>query len=127
MELTTRAGKSVAPLGLAGRPGLEGGCVDAAFAAGLDYFFFYSGDCAAMLDGLAVLCRDCRDEVFIATGSESRDPQRLRAYRDETLRRLGAAALDIFFSNTSRRTTISTPCSPPMARSTNWSAGRTTG
>ena len=95
--MTTRAGKSVAPLGLAGRPGLEGGCVDAAFAAGLDYFFFYSGDCAAMLDGLAALCRDCRDEVFIATGGESRDPQRLRAYRDETLRRLGAAALDIFY------------------------------
>lgn len=70
MELTTRAGKPVASLGLAGRPELERGCVDAAFAVGLDYFF-YSDDCDAMMDGLAVLCRYHCDEVFIATGSES--------------------------------------------------------
>jgi len=50
-----------------------------------------------MMDGLATLCRYHCDEVFIATGSESRDPRRLRAYRDAILRKLGVNVLDIFY------------------------------
>ena len=69
MELTTRDGRAIKPLGLAGHPEMATACVPAAFAAGIDYFFFYSLDFESMLDELGDLCAEHRDEVVIATAS----------------------------------------------------------
>lgn len=97
MELTTRNGSAIKPLGLAGRPEMATACVPTAFAAGIGYYFFYSLDFETMLNGLGDLCAEHRDEVVIATGSEARDLGALRTYRDDVLRKLGIDALDIFY------------------------------
>ena len=97
MGLTTRNGQALKPLGLSACPDMEKACVPVAFAAGINYFFFYDLSYEPMLKGLKDLVVCHRDEMVIATGSESRDLDRLRTYRDDALRKLGIDALDIFY------------------------------
>ena len=97
MGLTTRNGQALKPLGLSACPDMEKACVPVAFAAGINYFFFYDLSYEPMLKGLKDLVVCHRDEMVIATGSESRDLDRLRTYRDDALRKLGIDVLDIFY------------------------------
>lgn len=97
MSLETISGQTVKPLGLSAYPDMEMACVPAAFDAGIDYFFFYNLNYELILKGLKKLCPKHRDRMVIATGSEARDVQELRTYRDDAMRKLGIDAIDIFY------------------------------
>lgn len=64
----------------------------------MNFFFFYGLNFSGMVQGLKRLLRRHRDEVFVATGTESRDPSQLRAYLDSVRRALGVDAIDLFFA-----------------------------
>ena len=97
MGLRTCNGQTLKSLGLSAYPDMEMACVTAAFEAGIDYFFFYNLNYELMLKGLKDLCPEHRDRMVIATGSESRDVQELRTYRDDVLRKLGIGTIDVFY------------------------------
>ena len=97
MDLRTNNGQIVNSLGLAAYPDMEMPCVTTAFEAGIDYFFFYNLNYELMLKELKKLCPAHRDKMVIATGSEARNMQELRTYRDDVLRKLNIDTIDIFY------------------------------
>ena len=96
--MRTLAGGAVQPLGLAGSPDMQSGFAPIAHRAGVNFFFFYGLNFSGMVDGLKRLLEQRRDEVFIATGTESRDTGEMRAYLDNVRRILGVDAIDLFFA-----------------------------
>ncbi len=97
-DLKTLAGEPVRPLGLAGAPDSQSGFASIARGAGANFFFFYGLDVDGMVDGVKRLLRRRRDEVFVATGTESRDPSRMRDYLDAVCETLDVDAIDLFFA-----------------------------
>ena len=97
-EFKTLAGHPVCPLGLAGNPDMGSACVDVAYQAGVNYFFFYSLQFQGLIVGLNRLVKGNRESVVLATGTESRDPAEMRGYFDQAGRRLGVEDIDIFFA-----------------------------
>ncbi|MDE2889570.1 MAG: aldo/keto reductase [Gemmatimonadota bacterium] len=96
-EMKTLAGEPVRPLGLAGAPDSQSGFAPIAYGAGVNFLFFYGLNVDGMVDGVKRLLRRRRDEVFVATGTESRDPTRMRDYLDAVRETLDVDAVDLFF------------------------------
>ena len=80
MEITTLSSRPASPLGLAGSPNMDPDCARLAHGAGVNYFFFYNLSFGALIKGLKPLLAERREEIVVATGSESRDPGALRRY-----------------------------------------------
>ena len=97
-KITTLLNQPVQPLGLAGNPNMEEGCVATAYDAGINYFFFYNQSYPVMISELKPLLRDNREAIVVATGSESRDPKTLRTYLDQVRRQLEIDAVDVFYA-----------------------------
>ena len=97
-EISTLAGGAVQPLGLAGSPDTQSGFAPVAHRAGVNFFFFYGLKFGGMVDGVKRLLRQRRNEIFVATGTEFRDPVEMRDYFDAARRALGVDAIDLFFA-----------------------------
>lgn len=97
-KLTTIAGDAVRPLGLAGSPDTRSGFASIAQQAGANFYFFYGLNFDGMIDGVRRLVRERREDVFIATGTESRDPHEMRVCIDAVCRALDVDAIDLFFA-----------------------------
>ncbi|MDA0747394.1 MAG: aldo/keto reductase [bacterium] len=96
--LKTAGGEAVRPLGLAGNPDTESRFVQTAYDAGVNVFFFYNMSFKGLTAGLGRLLKQERDRVFVATGTESRDPKEMNAYFERVRRVLGVDAVDVFFA-----------------------------
>ena len=68
----------------------------AALEAGVNLFFFYNLGFTGLVDGLVPPGR--RRDVFVATGSESRDPAEVEGCLSQVEERLGADRVDLFFA-----------------------------
>lgn len=77
---------------------MEPDCVQVAAAAGVNWFLFYDQTFAGLIEGLTRLLPDGRERVFIATGSENRDPRMLELCLDEARRRLDVDVIDLFLA-----------------------------
>ena len=97
-EMKTLAGEPVRPLGLAGAPDSQSEFASVANGSGVNFFFFYGLHFDGMVDGVNRLLRQRRDEVFVATGTESRDPSQMRDYLDAVRRALDVDTIDLFFA-----------------------------
>jgi aryl-alcohol dehydrogenase-like predicted oxidoreductase len=97
MQLTTRQGQKASILGLAGHQQINTDCIEVAFDARINYFFFYNLEFENFLDGLQSLLLTKQEQVLVATGSENRDIQSLRQYLDQVRRRLDIDGIDVFF------------------------------
>ena len=98
VKLKTIAGDAVRPLGLAGSPETQSGFASIAHGAGVNFFFFYGLNFGGMIDGVRRLVRERREDVFIATGTESRDPDEMRDYFDAVRKALSVDVVDLFFA-----------------------------
>ena len=97
-KITTLLNQPVQPLGLAGNPNMEAGCVTAAYDAGINYFFFYNQSYPILIDELKTLLCNNRESIVVATGSESRDPKTVHTYLDQIRRQLGVDVVDVFYA-----------------------------
>lgn len=97
MELITLNQKPASILGLAANEVMEQSCVNRAFAAGINYFFFYDLSFTNLLDGLKPLLTDNREAVMVATGSQSRSKSQLIQYLDKVRHYLKIDVVDLFF------------------------------
>src|SRR5262245_8533794 len=96
-RLTTLDGISASCLGLAAEPKQDPRCVHRAFAAGINYFFFYGPGNTSFIEDLATLVPRKREQIIIATGSGSRRVGGLRAARRKMTALLGTELIDVFF------------------------------
>ena len=96
-KITTLLNQPVQPLGLAGNPNMEEGCVTAAYDAGVNYYFFYNQSYPILIDELKSVLRDNRESIIVATGSESRNLKTLNSYLDQVRRQLEVEAVDVFY------------------------------
>ena len=98
VKITTLLNQPVQPLGLAGNPNMEKGCVTAAYDAGINYFFFYNQSYPTLIGELKSLLCDNRESIVVATGSESRNLKTLRTYLDQIRRQLEVDTVDVFYA-----------------------------
>src|SRR5262245_3026287 len=91
-------GNSVCPLALAAAPGQDARCVGRAFAAGLNFFFFYGPGNVPFIEQLALLAKKDRDRLVIATGSGARKNKSLLTVRRKITAALKTEIIDIFFA-----------------------------
>jgi aryl-alcohol dehydrogenase-like predicted oxidoreductase len=96
-RLITLDGTPASCLGLAAGPKQDPRCVDRAFAAGINYFFFYGPGNTSFIRKLAALVSQKREQIIVATGSGSRRVAGLRAARRKMTALLGIELLDVFF------------------------------
>ncbi|MDP6775996.1 MAG: aldo/keto reductase [Candidatus Latescibacteria bacterium] len=94
----TLSGTPHSRLGLGANPDTGDGFAEVAYAAGVNFFFFYNLSFTGMLDGLERLVRDSRESVILATGTEKRNPSDMRADLDEARSRLGVDVIDLFYA-----------------------------
>ena len=73
MNIQTLSGDAVSRLGLAGQKPMESACVEMAYQAGINYFFFYNLAYTRFLDGLKPVLKKARERVVVTTGSAARD------------------------------------------------------
>ena len=97
-KITTLTNRAVQPLGLAGNPNMEEGCVTTAYDAGINYFFFYNQSYPILIDELKSLLRANRESIVVATGSESRNLKTLNSYLDQVCHQLEVDTVDIFYA-----------------------------
>ena len=97
-KITTLLNQPAQPLGLAGNPNMEEGCVTTAYDAGINYFFFYNQSYPILIDELRSVLRDNRESIVVATGSESRNLKTLNSYLDQVRRQLEVEAVDVFYA-----------------------------
>lgn len=97
MDIVTQKGQPASILGLAVNQSIDVSCVIVAFEAGINYFFFYNFSDDNLLDGLKPLLTAKREELLVATGSESRDTHGLNQYLDKVRSRLNTDVVDVFF------------------------------
>ncbi|WP_088893973.1 aldo/keto reductase [Leptolyngbya ohadii] len=95
--LTTIQGNPVSRLGLATSYLKESGCWSLAVDSGINYLFFYALPKVELVQELKDTLAAQRESVFVATGSESRQPEHLREYFDPLRRSLGTNIIDAFF------------------------------
>ena len=95
--LTTLDGTPASRLGLAAGPKQDPRCVRQAFAAGINYFFFYGPGHTLFIEELAALLGEKREQIIVATGSGSRHVAGLRAARRRLSALLGIGQIDVFF------------------------------
>lgn len=84
-------------LGLATSYLKEPGCCSLAINSDINYLFFYDLPKAELLQELKKTLATQRKSIFVATGSESRQPEQLRDYFDRVRRLLKTDILDAFF------------------------------
>ncbi len=72
-------------------------CIQTAFEAGVNYFFFYNLSCESLLEGLKPLLKEEREEILVATGSEHRENNELNQYLQRVRHRLNIDVIDLFF------------------------------
>ena len=97
-KITTLLNQQVQPLGLAGNPNMEEGCVTTAYDAGINYFFFYNQSYPILINELKSVLRDSRESIVVATGSESRNLKTLNSYLDQIHLQLEVEAVDVFYA-----------------------------
>ena len=97
-KITTLLNQPVQPLGLAGNPNMEVGCVTTAYDAGINYFFFYNQSYPILIDELKSLLYNNRESIVVATGSESRNPKTVHTYLDQVRRQLEVDVVDVFYA-----------------------------
>ena len=97
-KITTLRNQPVQPLGLAGNPNMEAGCVTAAYNAGINYFFFYNQSYPILIKELKSALRDNRESIVVATGSESRNLKTLNSYLDQIHLQLEVDIVDVFYA-----------------------------
>jgi len=73
-------------------------CARLAREAGVNYFFFYNNSFTAMIEGVAEVLKENRQEVCVATGSEVRGRRELRRYLEQVQKRLDVEVVDLFFA-----------------------------
>jgi predicted aldo/keto reductase-like oxidoreductase len=97
-KLITLSNSPLSILGLAGDRLTDVNCVHSALAAGLNYFFFYNlSSLESLFSGLKPLFKDKREEILVATGSESRNNSELNEYLERVRHRLNLDVVDVFF------------------------------
>jgi len=96
-RLTALDDTAASCLGLAAGPKQDPRCVPRAFAAGINYFFFYGPGNASFIKELAALVPRNREQLIIATGSGSRRLAGLRTARRKITALLGVELIDVFF------------------------------
>ena len=98
MELTTISNTPASILGLAGNNSIDARCLNKAFAAGINYFFFYELSAIKnLIDDLKTSLADERQDIIVATGSESRNLQKIKQYLDLIRSRLNIDIVDVLF------------------------------
>lgn len=97
MLLETIAGKPLLPLGIAGNPEMEPGCVSAAIQAGINASFFYNLSFQTLIDEVRDATSKDREVLFIATGSEDRTILGIQKYLDQVKTALQVDTVDAFF------------------------------
>lgn len=95
--LTTMQGNPLSRLGLATSYLNESGCCLLAVESGINSLFFYDLPKAELLQELQEALATQRESIFVATGSESRQPAHLREYFDQVRRSLNTDIIDAFF------------------------------
>ena len=98
VKITTLLNQPVQPLGLAGNPNMEEGCVTAAYDAGVNYYFFYNQSYPTLIDELKSVLHENRESIVVATGSESCNLKTLNSYLDQVRRQLEVEAVDVFYA-----------------------------
>jgi len=96
-DLLRPDGTPVQPLGLGGSTETRPQMIDRAFRLGIDYFFFYTLKFSGLVEGVSSLCRRHRQEICIATGTESRKFESLDSTLEDALLSLRTSFLDIFY------------------------------
>lgn len=97
MELTTLSNSPASILGLGGNQSIDINCIQTAFDAGVNYFFFYNLSCESFLNGLKPLLKEKREDILVATGSEHRDHNELNQYLEHIRHRLNIDVIDLLF------------------------------
>ena len=97
-KITTLLNQPVQPIGLAGNPNMEEGCVTAAYNAGINYFFFYNQSYPILIKELKSVLHDNREALVVATGSESRNLKTLNSYLDQIRCQLEVDTVDVFYA-----------------------------
>ena len=97
-KITTLLNQPVQPLGLAGNPNMEEGCVTAAYDAGINYYFFYNQSYPILIKELKSVLGNNRESIVVATGSESRNLKTLNSYLDQIRSQLEVEAVDVFYA-----------------------------
>ncbi|WP_013320216.1 aldo/keto reductase [Gloeothece verrucosa] len=96
MDIVTLEGKPVSRLGLAGHPNTEESFVMTAFRNGINFFFFYDPSFINLLNGLKSLMVTHREQLIIATGTESRDLGEIREQLQQIRQFLNTDVVDVF-------------------------------
>ncbi|NEO37999.1 MAG: aldo/keto reductase [Moorea sp. SIOASIH] len=97
MDIQTLSGSPVSILGLGVKNPMDTTCVEIAYQAGINYFFFYNLNYTSFLEGLKPILAAQRDQVVVSTGSNSRDLNQLREYLDQVRSLLDVDTIDVFF------------------------------
>lgn len=93
----TLSGEKLSRLGFASQSLQEADCIQAAFTAGINYFFSYNLSSDPQFSRLKFLAATQRADIFIATGSESRHPDTLQNHLSQVQRSLDTDVIDAFF------------------------------
>ena len=98
IALTTLDGSALTPLGIGARPGQDRRCPMEAFERGVNLFYLYGRDEEPLRLAMRAIARGDRRGVFLAAGSERRDPAALHAEIDAVRHDLATDVLDLFFA-----------------------------
>ena len=96
-QITTLSGKKASILGLGSNPNMDSQCVSMAYQGGINYFFFYNLNSTHLIQECNKLAKNYRQQIIMATGSESRDFNILDTYRSDFCQQLKIKIIDIFF------------------------------
>src|SRR5262245_26803601 len=96
--ITSASGAAASRLGLAAGPQQDPRCVRHGASGGINYFFFYGPGYAPFIEQVALLARQRRDQIIIASGSGGRKRASLLAVRKKIFTALNTTYLDVFFS-----------------------------
>ena len=96
--IRNRDGDPASLLGLGGNDHTTPQIVDRAVRGGINYLFFYSTRFEGMVEGVRYACRDRRDSLVVATGTEDRSPDAIKRYAEEVSEQTGLDEIDLFFA-----------------------------
>ena len=97
-NILTINGKPASVLGLAAHAEPSPGCIERAFVAGINFYFFYGPGHSEFVAELKSLAHSHRGDTILASGSGARTTSGLKTARRKILSGVGSATLDIFFA-----------------------------
>ena len=97
-NIITINGKPASVLGLAAHAEPSPRCIERAFYAGINFFFFYGPGHKEFVAELKPIAQSRRDDTILASGSGARTTSGLKTARRKILSAIGGDALDIFFA-----------------------------